>query len=195
MQAIAVICRNGHGQKTPPTIYLKDYLPAPFVIDNLFLNFVLESRATRVTSRLELKPNPASDQNNAALIFTGEKIALLDIKLNGQNLEASSYQLSESELTILEVPAAPFILEIETECDPVGNTALSGLYQSNGMYCTQCEAEGFRRITYFYDRPDVMTRYTVRMEASKALCPILLSNGNYQEGRDIAGTPPLRRLA
>ena len=176
------------GQETPPTIYLKDYQPAPFVIDNLFLDFVLEPRATRVTSRMELRPNSASDQKNAALTFSGEKITLVGVKLNGQKLEAPSFMLTESELTIPEVPAVPFILEIETECDPVGNTALSGLYQSNGMFCTQCEAEGFRRITYFYDRPDVMTRYTVRMEASKALCPILLSNGNYEKGGDITGT-------
>ena len=118
----------------------------------------------------------------------GEKIKLISVKLDGKELHPPGFELTDSNLTLPNVPASPFTLEIETECDPVGNTQLSGLYQSNGMYCTQCEAEGFRRITYFYDRPDVMTRYTVRMEANKALCPILLSNGNRQEAGDIAGT-------
>jgi aminopeptidase N len=175
-------------QAAPPTIHLKDYRPAPYIIENLLLIFSLEPQATRVASRLELSPNPAADEKNAALVLAGEKIKLIGVKLDGKKLEPSAYVLTEDSLTLPKVPAMRFILEIETECDPVGNTALSGLYQSNGMYCTQCEAEGFRRITYFYDRPDVMTHYTVRMEASKALCPVLLSNGNYREGGDIAGT-------
>jgi aminopeptidase N len=175
-------------QEAPPTTYLKDYRPAPYIIDSLFLNFLLEPNRTRVTSRLELKANPASQEKNAALVLAGEKIKLISVKLDGKELHPAGFELTDSNLTLSNVPAAPFTLEIETECDPVGNTQLSGLYQSNGMYCTQCEAEGFRRITYFYDRPDVMTRYTVRMEANKALCPILLSNGNRQEAGDIKGT-------
>jgi aminopeptidase N len=175
-------------QEAPPTIYLKDYQPAPYAIDSLFLDFFLEPHATRVKSRMEIRPNPASKNKNAALVLNGEKIKLINLRLDGKVLEFPVFALADSNLTISNVPTSPFVLEIETECDPVGNTALSGLYQSNGMYCTQCEAEGFRRITYFYDRPDVMTRYTVRMEASKSLCPILLSNGNYQKGGDIAGT-------
>ncbi len=175
-------------QEAPTTIHLKDYKPAPYVPGDLFLNFSLEPRATRVTSRLEFKPNPASKEKNAALVLAGEKIKLIGVKLDGKELASSDYKVTDSELTLPKVAAAPFILEIETECDPVGNTELSGLYQSSGIFCTQCEAEGFRRITYFYDRPDVMTRYTVRVEANKASCPILLSNGNFQEGGDIAGT-------
>ena len=175
-------------QEAPPTTYLKDYLPAPYIIDSLFLNFSLEPNTTRVASRLELKPNPASQEKNAALVLSGEKIKLISVKLDGKEMHPAGFELTDSNLTLSNVPATPFTLEIETECDPVGNTQLSGLYQSNGMYCTQCEAEGFRRITHFYDRPDVMTRYTVRMEASKALCPILLSNGNRQEAGDVAGT-------
>jgi aminopeptidase N len=159
-------------QDAPAAIHLKDYRPAPYAIGGLFLDFFLEPRATRVTSRMDIRPNPASTEK----------------KLDGKKLEAPGFLLTDRELTIPAPPASPFTLEIETECDPVGNTALSGLYQSNGIYCTQCEAEGFRRITYFYDRPDVMTRYTVRMEADKASCPVLLSNGNFQEGGDIAGT-------
>ena len=175
-------------QDAPTTIHLKDYKPAPYVPGDLFLNFSLEPRATRVTSRLEFSANPAAKEKNAALVLAGERIKLISVKLDGKALAPSDYALTDSDLTISKVPAAPFTLEIETECDPVGNTELSGLYQSNGVFCTQCEAEGFRRITYFYDRPDVMTRYTVRVEANKASCPILLSNGNFQEGGDIAGT-------
>ena len=166
---------------TPPTILLSDYRPAPYEIVDLHLDFLLEPRATRVKSRIELKPR----DNKQPLVFSGEKLKLISVKLNGGD---AAHTVDEHNLTIASLPASAFTLEIETECDPIGNTALSGLYQSDGMYCTQCEAEGFRRITYFYDRPDVMTRYTVRMEASKALCPVLLSNGNYQRGGDVAGT-------
>ena len=175
-------------QDAPTTIHLKDYKPAPYVPGDLFLSFSLEPRATRVTSRLEFRANPASKEKNAALVLAGERIKLISVKLDGKVLSSSDYSVTDNDLTIANVPAAPFTLEIETECDPVGNTTLSGLYQSSGVFCTQCEAEGFRRITYFYDRPDVMTRYTVRMEANKASCPVLLSNGNFQEGGDIAGT-------
>jgi aminopeptidase N len=166
---------------TPPTILLSDYKPAPYEIADLHLDFSLEPRATRVKSRIELKPR----DNKQPLVFSGEKLKLISVKLNGGD---AAHTVDEHNLTIASLPGSAFTLEIETECDPVGNTALSGLYQSNGMYCTQCEAEGFRRITYFYDRPDVMTRYTVRMEANKAHCPVLLSNGNYQRGGDVAGT-------
>jgi aminopeptidase N len=171
---------------TPPTILLSDYKPAPYEIADLHLDFSLEPRATRVKSRLALKPRGGREP----LVFSGEKLKLISVKLNGGDV---AHTVDEHNLTIAELPAAEFTLEIETECDPAGNTVLSGLYQSNGMYCTQCEAEGFRRITYFYDRPDVMTRYTVRMEASKALCPVLLCNGNYQ--RCCGNRPALRRLA
>jgi aminopeptidase N len=168
-------------QDAPATIFLKDYKVAPFIIDSLHLGFSLEPRATRVKSRIEITPRG----ENAPLVFSGEKLTLISVKLNGKDV---AHSIDEHGLTISTTPTTTFTLEIETECDPVGNTALSGLYQSNGMYCTQCEAEGFRRITYFYDRPDVMTRYTVRMEASKTLCPVLLSNGNFQSGDDVAGT-------
>jgi aminopeptidase N len=166
---------------TPPTILLSDYRPTPYEIVDLHLDFSLDPRATRVKSRIELKAR----DNRQPLVFSGEKLTLISVKLNGADV---AHTADEHSLTIANLPASAFSLEIETECDPVANTALSGLYQSNGMYCTQCEAEGFRRITYFYDRPDVMTRYTVRMEASKALCPVLLSNGNYQKGGDVPGT-------
>ena len=108
--------------------------------------------------------------------------------LDGKPLPPSDYQLGESSLTIPRVPAQPFTLEIVTLCDPEANTALSGLYRSRGTYCTQCEPEGFRRITYFLDRPDVLAVYTVRIEADRALAPVLLSNGNPVAQGDIPGT-------
>ncbi len=171
-------------QQTPATTYLKDYRPAPFQVENLSLDFSLEAKSTRVRSRVHLRPV----EKNAALVLNGEAIRLISVSIDGRVLAASEYSVDEDCLTIPAMPVSPFLLEIETVCDPAGNTALSGLYQSNGVYCTQCEAEGFRRITYFYDRPDVMTRYTVRMEASKATCPVLLSNGNFVEGGDVAET-------
>ena len=171
-------------QQTPATTYLKDYRPAPFQIEKLFLDFALEPKSTRVKSRIHIRPI----EMNAPLVLSGEAIRLVSVGIDGRVLAATEYSVDEENLTIPDLPASPFLLEIETVCDPAGNTVLSGLYQSNGVFCTQCEAEGFRRITYFYDRPDVMTRYTVRMEAPKATCPVLLSNGNFVEGGDVAGT-------
>ena len=113
-----------------------------------------------------------------------------------RRLQPSAYVLTDSDLTIPNVPAAPFTLEIETECDPVGNTELSGLYQSNGVFCTQCEAEGFRRITYFYDRPDVMTRYTVRDGGEQGVLPHpALQRKSPGRRRHRGNRPALRRLA
>src|SRR3990170_3066987 len=105
-------------QDAPTTIHLKDYKPAPYVIGDLFLNFSLETRARRVTSRLEFKPNPASKEKNTALVLAGEKIKLIGMKLDGKELASSDYTVTDSGLTLPKVPAAPFTLEIETECDP-----------------------------------------------------------------------------
>ncbi|MDE2446029.1 MAG: aminopeptidase N [Alphaproteobacteria bacterium] len=162
---------------TPPTIHLKDYKVVPYQIDSVDLEFNMAPHATRVTSRIALRPNPLSKEKSAPLVFDGEKLTLLSVTLDGRLLGPKDYAVSDSRLIIAMVPQKPFALVIETECDPKGNTALTGLYMSNGMYCTQCEAQGFRRITYFYDRPDVMTVFTVRIEAPKTL-PVLLSNGN-----------------
>ena len=127
-------------QDAPTTIHLKDYRPASYVPGDLFLNFSLEPRATRVTSRLEFSASPAAKGKNEPLVLTGERIKLIGVKFDGKALEPSAYALTDSDLTIPDIPTAPFILEIETECDPVGNTELAGLYQSNGVFCTQCEA-------------------------------------------------------
>ncbi len=174
--------------ETPPTIYLKDYKPVPYRIDTAHLDFQLEPEKTRVTSRLTMGPNPDSGETDAPLVLDGRKLQLLSVAIDGKELGTSGYTVSESALTIAKVPQASFTLEIVNLCNPLANTELSGLYMSNGMYCTQCEAEGFRRITYFYDRPDVMARFRVRVEAPKREMPILLSNGNPGETGDIPGS-------
>ena len=161
----------------PPTIYLKDYRVAPFKIQNVELKFELAPHATRVTSHIRLKRNQKSLEKNAPLVFDGEKLKLISVAVDGHMLTADQYKVDATSLTIANLPKGEFTLSIVTECDPQGNTALTGLYMSNGMYCTQCEAQGFRRITYFYDRPDVMTVYKVRIEGPSSL-PVLLSNGN-----------------
>jgi aminopeptidase N len=174
--------------ETPPTIHLKDYKPVPYRIDSADLDFQLEPEATRVRSLLAIRPNPESSESNAPLVLDGRNMKLLSVAIDALVMEASAFSVSDSTLTIAEVPQRPFTLEIITLCNPKANTELSGLYMSNGMYCTQCEAEGFRRITYFYDRPDVMARFSVRVEAPKLEMPILLSNGNPGEAGDIPGT-------
>jgi len=171
---------------TPKTIRLKDYLPTPYLIDTVDLTFRLKPQATRVVSKMQMRPNPKS-KTHGALRLDGEQLKLISITLDGNILAAGDYTCENANLTIKRVPQKRFTLEIETECAPASNTALSGLYMSNGIYCTQCEAEGFRRITYFYDRPDVLATYRVRIEAEKSLS-ILLSNGNPQARGPIAGT-------
>ena len=173
---------------SPQTVYLKDYQPVPYLIDDVFLDFQLEPEATQVTARMSLKPNPASGQKNAPLVLDGEKLALKSVHIDGLPLDPVHFDVSATKLTIGRVPQKPFTLEIVTLCNPKANTELSGLYVSNDVYCTQCEAEGFRRITYFYDRPDVMARYKVRIEGSVSSCPVLLSNGNPGSSGKVAGT-------
>ena len=174
--------------ETPQPIHLTDYRPVPYLIDNVDLDFRLDPNATEVRSRLSLRPNPASAEKNAPLVLDGERITLQSLVLDGAALQAGQYEVGQSTLTIASVPQQPFTLEIVTTCNPAANTELSGLYVSGGVFCTQCEAEGFRRITYFYDRPDVMARYTVRIEADRAQVPVLLSNGNPREDGVIGGT-------
>jgi aminopeptidase N len=169
----------------PQAVKLADYRPSPYSIDTVDLQISLNPVATRVRSRLAIRRNPASTEAGAPLVLDGESIALCAILLDGKALAAESYTRSPRSLTIASAPQQPFLLEIETTCNPQANTALSGLYMSNGIYCTQCEAEGFRRITYFLDRPDTMARYRVRIEAPKEGFPVLLSNGNPVERGDL----------
>jgi aminopeptidase N len=168
-------------------IRLADYRPADFAIDSVELDFILHPTTTRVCARLALRRNPAGAAD-APLVLDGDDLILLGVKLDGKALSPGEYEATPDRLTLAAVPDAPFTLEIDTELNPSGNTQLSGLYRSGSAYCTQCEAEGFRRITYFLDRPDVLSVYTTRIEAEKSEAPILLSNGNPVEHGDIAGS-------
>lgn len=163
---------------TPQTIYLKDYLPCPFFCDHVSLDFRLDPQETRVIARFDMRPNPAMQGQDLPLVLDGEELQLVSISITGVALPEDQYIVSSDKLILKTSPTEPFTLELETTCDPTHNTALSGLYRSGGNYCTQCEAEGFRRITYFLDRPDVLARYRVRIEADKKQNPVLLSNGN-----------------
>ncbi|WP_238369271.1 aminopeptidase N [Heliomarina baculiformis] len=153
----------------PTTVYLEDYKPFGYVVDSVHLTFDLAPNATRVKSRIEFSPNPEAADRQFWL--DGEKLKLISAKIDGKDISP----VCTAEGLRCDAPDAPFIWEAEVEIDPEGNTALEGLYMSNGMYCTQCEAQGFRKITYYPDRPDVMSVFTVRINGD---LPVLLSNGN-----------------
>ncbi|OIP84325.1 MAG: aminopeptidase N [Rhodobacterales bacterium CG2_30_65_12] len=154
---------------SPHTIQLADYAPPAYLVDDVHLTFRLAPSATRVIARVRFRPNPAARAQD--FFLHGEALKLIWATVDGQIVHP---ELSADGLRA-EVPDAPFTWEAEVEIDPAANTRLEGLYLSNGMYCTQCEAEGFRRITYYPDRPDVMAPFTVRIEGEE---PVLLSNGN-----------------
>ncbi|MGJ8584530.1 MAG: aminopeptidase N [Marinosulfonomonas sp.] len=160
---------------TPQTIYLSDYKPFTHTIDSVELTFKLAANATRVVSRINFTPNPASDGGD--FFLHGEKLTLISASIDGTPISDIGHELTETGITIpaANLPKDGFVWTAEVEIDPAANTALEGLYMSNGMYCTQCEAEGFRKITYYPDRPDVMAVFTVRIEGD---APVLLSNGN-----------------
>jgi aminopeptidase N len=167
---------------TPQTIYRQDYTAPSYLVDTVELGFDLDPARTVVANRLTLRRNPDGPKGPIELV--GEDIELAAIRLNGKALEESEYAVDGG---VLRIPGAPdeVTLEIETVCVPENNTTLSGLYVSNGNFYTQCEAEGFRRITYFPDRPDVMAKYTVMLRADKDKHPVLLSNGNLVEEGDL----------
>lgn len=169
---------------SPKAIFLKDYLPPAFFVKQVDLRFQLEDTQTRVISRLELERNPARQEANLPLELDGQDLLLISIKLDGKLLSATDYQVTEQQLILPQMPDK-FVLEIEVEVDPLNNTLLEGLYQSSGTFCTQCEAEGFRRITFYPDRPDVLSKFTTRIEADKTRFPVLLSNGNLVNKGDL----------
>jgi aminopeptidase N len=159
------------------TIYLKDYTVPEFLISHTELRFNLSADDTVVRSRLTIQRNPACKKDKPALVLMGEELELISIAVDGQPLPEGAFNLNEQTLTLVP-PADKFILQISNRINPASNTALSGLYESKKMLCTQCEAEGFRRITWYLDRPDVMSIFNVTIEANSDLYPILLSNGN-----------------
>ncbi|MDB5746408.1 MAG: pepN [Massilia sp.] len=163
---------------TPQTIYRKDYTPPSYLVDTVELGFDLDPARTIVANRMTMRRNPDSAQREIALY--GENLELVALRMNGKLLAANDYRIEGSLLTIPESPDE-VTLEIETICAPELNTTLNGLYTSNGNFYTQCEAEGFRAITWFPDRPDVMAVFTVMLRADKEKYPVLLSNGNLVE--------------
>ena len=167
-------------EANPQTIYLKDYTVPDFLISSVDLNFNLTEENTRVISRLTLTRNPASQTGDAPLVLLGENLTLVRVIIHDdEELTEADYQLTPDSLIIHSVPQhREFVLTIENTINPKANTALEGLYLSNGMLCTQCEAEGFRKITYFLDRPDVMSQFTTTLVGDKTQYPVLLSNGN-----------------
>ncbi len=165
----------------PTTIHLADYQPPAYLIDQVHLTFRLHEQGTRVQSQLHIRPNSQA----GPLCLHGEDLQPIWLALNGERLSAADWQVTNNLLTIAHPPREAFVLSSEVQIAPETNQALEGLYRSGSLYCTQCEAEGFRRITWYPDRPDVMARFQVRIEADKARYPVLLSNGNLIEQGDL----------
>ena len=178
---------NSPSKEKPKTIFLKDYRPPDYFIKTVDLHFDLGEEVTTVRSLLTIASN---GDHPRPLVLDGRELILKSIKLNAKSLTNEDYTVDDESLTLprtrLGTPEA-FTLEIETEIKPQANTSLSGLYTSGGNFCTQCEAEGFRKITYFPDRPDVMSRYTATLTADKSKYPVLLSNGNLLEQGELSG--------
>lgn len=167
---------------TPQATHLKDYRAPAYQVSEIFLDFVLDPHATRVTATTKM----ARSGPEAPLKLDGERINLIEVAIDGRVLPQNEYEVGADHLTIFRPPES-FTLKVVTEIAPAENTELQGLYQAKGLFCTQNEAEGFRRITYYLDRPDVLAVYTTRIEAPKDSCPILLSNGNLIEKGDLPG--------
>ena len=172
---------------TAQIVRLADYRPSDFLIDRVELDVRLHATATRVTATLSMRPNPLG-RADAPLALDGDEVNLKALALDGRALTPGEFEASPQSLVIAQPPRQPFTLTIETEIDPTANTKLMGLYRSSGNYCTQCEAEGFRRITYFLDRPDILAVYTTRIEAERDEAPVLLGNGNPVESGAVEGT-------
>ena len=179
--------RLKHKPAAAKPVRLKDYRPPSHLVETVDLTVVLERERTRVTARLTLKPNPAAGAPAGPLKLNGSHFELQSVALNGRVLAAEAYATDDETMTLHNPPMSRFTLETVTILNPSANRALQGLYQSKGVYCTQCEAEGFRRITPMLDRPDVLARYRVRLEADAREAPVLLANGNLIERGTLGG--------
>ncbi len=168
------------------TIFRKDYKVPPFLIDEVLLTFSLEETFCVVTAESKYFRNPKSDEISTELFLDGENLELVELSVDGEKLDEQNYKIDANGLTLLHVPDS-FVLKIKTKIFPDSNTALEGLYRTSGNFCTQCEAQGFRKITYYLDRPDVMARFTTRIEGDVKNCPVLLSNGNKIEEGELPG--------
>ncbi len=164
--------------------YLKDYQKFPFVISSLEMDIEIAPETSFVSAKLTIEPRDQT-KGETELVLDGKELELIEISINGADLCADEYRFAGDRLYIHNPPNNRFTLETKVALKPEGNTSLMGLYRSNGVWCTQCEAEGFRRITFMADRPDMLATYRVRLTADKKLAPVLLANGNLVEKGDI----------
>ncbi|CAL5360099.1 unnamed protein product [Camellia sinensis] len=181
----------------PKEIFLKDYKLPDYYFDTVDLKFSLGEEKTIVCSKITVYPRVkgniatgielVKECCTSPLVLDGHDMKLVSVKVNSKELKEEDFHLDSRHLTLSSLPSGKFTLEIISEIHPQKNTSLEGLYKSSGNFCTQCEAEGFRRITFYQDRPDIMAKYTCRIEADKSLYPVLLSNGNLIEQGDLEG--------
>lgn len=169
----------------PKEIFLKDYKLPDYYFDTVDLKFSLGEEKTIVCSKICVYPRV--EGCTSPLVLDGQDLKLVSIQVNGKEPKEGDFHLDSRHLTLSSLPSGTFTLEIVTEIYPQKNTSLEGLYRSSGNFCTQCEAEGFRRITFYQDRPDIMAKYTCHIEADKSLYPVLLSNGNLIEQGELEG--------
>src|SRR5438093_1564823 len=170
---------------TPLAVYLRDYRPPAFLIDAIELTLRLDPAATRVEARLHFRGNPKT-RPGQPLVLQGERQRDVRVWLDGVALAPEACVLDDEGLKV-PAPPASGVLEVHSLIAPEANTALEGLYLSRGVFCTQCEAEGFRHITFYPDRPDVLSRFTTRLVADRQRYPVLLSNGNLVEQGELSG--------
>ncbi len=166
-----------------PLVRLADYRPAPYLLERTDLTVQLHTGHTEVLAQLAFLPNPLAQPG--PLVLQGVDLELLELRLDGEPLPAEAFELSDDQLLIAQPPAGAFQLQSRVRIHPETNSTLEGLYASGGLFTTQCEAEGFRRITFHPDRPDLLSRFQVRIEADRSSCPVLLSNGNCLESGDL----------
>ncbi|RVI90426.1 aminopeptidase N, partial [Sinorhizobium meliloti] len=170
---------------TGQIVHLENYRPTDFVLERVDLTFELDPRETKVEARMIFHRREGVSPS-APLVLDGDELTMTGLLLDQVAVPGTLYEATDDTLTIRGLPeAAPFEITVTTALSPETNTKLMGLYRTSDVYCTQCEAEGFRRITYFPDRPDVLAVYTVNIIADKASAPLLLSNGNYLGGADM----------
>jgi aminopeptidase N len=160
---------------TPKTIKLEDYKAPHFKIESIYLTVDLHDTETQIHSKMRVVPNGSHSEK---LILSGEELVLKSVAINGQILKANEFEVSGDVVVISKIPTESFDLEIQNTMNPLENKTLDGLYKSGNIYCTQCEPEGFRRITYYVDRPDNMAKFTTKVIGDKKTYPVLLSNGN-----------------
>ncbi|MEO8628172.1 MAG: aminopeptidase N, partial [Betaproteobacteria bacterium] len=178
----------------PRTIHLKDYTPPPFLISYVDLDIDLQDDFARVTAKLTVARNPAANDPRAPLMLDADELELESVSIDGTLLPTTRYEYDGTHLTLASVPDR-FVLTTACRIRPRHNTKLMGLFASKDGFFTQCEAEGFRRITFFLDRPDVMARYVTTIHADQATFPVLLANGNQIDSGPEAGSDGKRHWA